>query len=88
METKYKMERLIVIEDITPEELAMEFLCMDGEKQAAFFNSFKARTDKWPGAGWCQQCCAMSQHLDKGGIEAIAKLAEWAADPYVCGVTK
>ena len=75
--------RTFVIDDIAPEELAATFLDWDGEQQAAFFNAFKAETDKWPGAGWCQQSCEISRFLDRSGIESIAKLAEWAADPYV-----
>ena len=77
--------RTIEIADITPQELATEFLCWDGEKQAAFFNAFKAETDKWPGAGWCQQCCEISRFLEPVGIETILKLGEWAAEPYVSG---
>lgn len=82
MSKEYTLKRTFVIDDITPEELATEFLCMNGEQQARFFNAFKAETDTWRGAGWCQQCCAISEHLDANGIETIAKLAEWAADPY------
>lgn len=67
---------------ITPQELAAAFLEMDSIEQAEFFNAFKAETDKWAGAGWCQQCCNISRHLEPSGIETIAKLAEWAADPY------
>ena len=78
--------RTIVLDDLTPEELAVNFLAMDGKRQAAFFNAFKAITDKWPGAGWCQQCCALSEYLNRDGIETIAKLGEWAADPYVKSV--
>ena len=74
--------RTIVIADIKPAELAATFLAMCDEDQAAFFNAFKAVTDKWPGAGWCQQCCAMSEFLNRDGIETISKLAEWAAEPY------
>lgn len=69
--------------DLTPEELAAAFLELDGFEQAAFFNSMKAITDTWAGAGWCQQCCDMSVYLDASGKETIAKLAEWAAEPYV-----
>lgn len=74
--------RTFKIDDLNPQELADAFLGMGGKGQAQFFNAFKAATDQWPGAGWCQQCCAMSEHLDAAGIETIAKLAEWAADPY------
>ena len=74
--------RTITIDDIAPEELARVFLRYDGEQQAAFFNSMKAVTDTWPGAGWCSQCLCVSEHLDASGIETILKLGEWAADPY------
>lgn len=77
------IKRTIEIGDITPEEAAAIFLENGSEWQAQFFNAFKAETDTWPGAGWCQQCCAISTFLDKSGQETIAKLAEWAADPYV-----
>ena len=76
------LERTITIDDITPQELAKLFLGMFGDEQAAFFNAMKAETDKWSGAGWCQQSCAISKHLNKDGIETILKLAELAADPY------
>lgn len=77
--------RTVVLDDIAPEELAAVFLDMDAEQQAAFFNAFKAEMDKWPGAGWCQQCCSMSRFLEPSGIESILKLAEWAAEPYGAG---
>ena len=77
------IQRTITLDDITPEELAETFLEMDGEQQAAFFNAFKAETDRWRGAGWCRQCSEISRFLDNGGKETVAKLAEWAADPYV-----
>lgn len=75
--------RTFDIDDITPIELANVFLGMHNEQQAEFFNHMKAITDTWPGAGWCRQCCDISQFLTSDGIETIAKLAEWAADPYV-----
>lgn len=77
------LTRTIKIDDITPQELATLFLAMCGEEQAMFFNAFKATTDTWPGAGWCQQCCGLSGYLNSDGQETIAKLAEWAAEPYV-----
>ena len=71
------------IDDITPAELADVFLGMYDDQQAAFFNHMKAVTDTWPGAGWCKQCSSISQFLTSDGRETIAKLAEWAAEPYV-----
>lgn len=76
------IQRTFEIDDITPKEMAEVFLSWAGDDQAAFFNVFKVVTDTWPGAGWCQQCCAISEYLDGDGIESIAKLAEWAAEPY------
>ncbi len=75
--------RTFQIDDLTPQELATIFLDWDGEQQAAFFNAFKAETDTWRGAGWCQQCLEISRFLDRAGTETILKLAEWAAEPYV-----
>ena len=73
--------RTIELSDLTPQELAELFARMFDDEQAAFFNALKPITDKWPCAGWCQQCSQIVEHLDKGGFEVIAKLAEWAADP-------
>ena len=75
--------RTVTIDDITPQELATLFLAMLDSEQAAFFNAFKATTDTWPGAGWCQQCCGLSEYLDNDGKGTIAKLAECSAEPYV-----
>ena len=80
--------RTFTIADITPQELATTFLDWNSEEQAAFFNAFKAETDKWPGAGWCQQSCEISRFLEPSGIETILKLGEWAAEPYVTGEPK
>ena len=65
-----------------PEELAAVFAHMDGEQQARFFSRVGQIADGWPGAGWCQQCCAMSVHFDAKATETILKLGEWAAEPY------
>ena len=78
--------RTIELDDLTPDELAEVFAHMDGEQQARFFTCVGEIAATWPGAGWCQQSCAISEHLDKIGTETIAKLAEWAADPYVRSV--
>lgn len=75
------LTRTISIADITPQELGEIFSAMWGEEQAAFFNALKPITDRWSGAGWCQQSSEIVKHLDKGGSDIIAKLAEWAADP-------
>jgi len=74
--------RTFEIEDIAPEELAFLFAHMDGEQQARFFSIVGRIADAWPGAGWCQQCCAISEHLDAKATETILKLGEWAAEPY------
>jgi len=66
---------------VTPEQLATAFSEMCGDEQAIFFDALKPITDKWPGAGWCQQSSDIAGHLTDSGREIIAKLAEWAADP-------
>lgn len=79
--------RTFAIADITPEELAAVFAAMDGAQQARFFSQVGKIAGTWRGAGWCQQSCAISEHLDKVGTETILKLGEWAADPYVAPTT-
>ena len=73
--------RTIEISDINPEELALIFSNYSSIEQALFFNALKPITDKWAGAGWCQQSSQIALRLDNGGAEIVAKLAEWAADP-------
>lgn len=75
--------RTIELDDLTPDELAELFAHMFGDQQARFFTRVGEIAATWPGAGWCQQCCAISEHLDKVGTETILKLGEWAAEPYV-----
>lgn len=76
------LTRTFEIDDITPEELAGVFAGMDGEQQARFFSTVGKIAATWPGAGWCQQSCAISEHLDKTATETILKLGEWATEPY------
>lgn len=78
--------RTLEINDFAPAELAEEFCDMDAKQQAEFFAHIGLIAAKWPGAGWCQQCCSMSEHFDKSATDTIAKLAEWAAEPYVSPV--
>lgn len=77
-----QIARTIVIDDVSPEELAELFAGMVDEDQARFFARVGEIADGWSGAGWCQQCCSISEHLDRKATETILKLAEWAADPY------
>lgn len=77
------VKREILIDDITPDEAAGIFAHFDAEQQAAFLHRVGLISDNWPGAGWCQQCCSISQHLTPKAKETVAKLAEWAADPYM-----
>jgi hypothetical protein len=74
--------RTIELDDLTPEELAFAFCEMDGGQQAAFFSTVGKIAATWPGTGWCQQCCAMSEHFDKNATETCLKLGQWAAEPY------
>lgn len=74
--------RTIDLGDLTPEELAFAFSEMDAEQQALFFSTVGKIAATWPGAGWCQQSCAISEHLDRTATETIQKLNEWATEPY------
>lgn len=74
--------RTFTITDVEPEELASVFAHMDGAQQARFFSRVGEIAAEWPGAGWCQQCCSISEHLDAKATETILKLGEWAAEPY------
>lgn len=78
-----EITRTLTIADITPAELAKVFAAMFADEQAAFFSEVGRIAATWPGAGWCQQSCAISENLDKRATETILKLAEWAAEPYV-----
>jgi hypothetical protein len=77
------ISRTFQIADVSPHELAHLFCEMYADEQAAFFSEIGRIAQQWPGAGWCQQSCGISEHLDKRGMETILKLAEWAAEP--CG---
>lgn len=74
--------RTVIFDDATPEELAELFTGLNADQQARFFTRVGEIAATWPGAGWCQQCCSISQHLDKVGTETILKIGEWAAEPY------
>ena len=77
------IERKFVIKNITPDELAFVFTQFDAEQQAQFFTRVGEIASHWPGAGWCQQSCAISEHLSPLATETILKLGEWAKEPYV-----
>ena len=79
----HPIHRTFAISNITAEELATIFANMPDEDQAIFFSKVGEIAATWPGAGWCRQCCAISEHLDKRATETILKLSEWAAEPYV-----
>lgn len=83
-----ELKRTVTIADITPAELASLFCGMYADEQAAFFSEIGRITSAWPGAGWCQQSCAISENLDKRATDAILKLAEWAAEPYAAPVSQ
>lgn len=76
------LTRTVTFDDITPDELAELFAGMHGGQQARFFARVGEIAGTWPGAGWCQQCCSISEHLDAKATETILKLGEWASEPY------
>lgn len=77
-----EIKRTIVLNDLSAAELATLFCNLYADEQATFFSEVGKIAATWPGAGWCQQSCGISQHLDKQATETILKLAEWAANPY------
>lgn len=81
------LTRTFEIEDITADELAELFANLHADQQARFFSRVGEIAETWPGAGWCQQCCSISRHLDKVGTETILKIGEWAAEPYAAPVS-
>lgn len=68
--------RTIEFNDISPAELAETFCYMNSAQQAEFFSRISAIAATWPGAGWCQQSCAIAGDIDYKGREVIEKLAE------------
>lgn len=70
--------RTITLDDLTPEELAELFCKMFADEQAAFFAKVAQIASTWPGAGMCQQACAIAKHLDDEGRSVIERLAEHA----------
>lgn len=77
-----KLTRTFEIGDIAARELAEVFADQFSDFQAQFFHELHDISKKWPGAGWCQQCCSISEELTPQAQEIIAKLAEWSAAPY------
>lgn len=67
--------RTVEFDDFTPHELATVFAGMDDRQQAEFFASVWNIAKEWPGAGWCQQSCAIVSHLDRDGRNAVETLA-------------
>jgi hypothetical protein len=70
--------RTITLDDLTPDELAELFCKMFADEQAAFFAKVAQVASTWPGAGMCQQACAIADHLDHDGRYAIERLADHA----------
>jgi len=68
--------RTVAINDLTPQELAHLFTGMDSVNQARFFANIWTIAKAWPGAGWCQQSCAIIEKADADARSAIKSLAE------------
>lgn len=74
------VQRTITLADLEPSELAELFCEMDGERQAEFFANIHKIAATWPGAGWCQQSCAIAGFVGPKSREVIIKLAEHVLD--------
>lgn len=70
-----RVTRTLEIDDMTPQELASIFARWFADEQAAFFSAIAVESKDWPGTGWCQQACAIAEHLDDAGRSVIEKLA-------------
>jgi hypothetical protein len=73
--TVSEITRTVAIDDLSPQELAVLFCNLVSGDQAQFFSAIWSVAKAWPGAGWCQQSCAIEQALDRDGREAIKVLA-------------
>lgn len=69
------LTRTIEIDGITPKELATVFAGYFAEDQAAFFDELYQIARGWPGAGWCQQSCAIVPHMTTDARSAIVTIA-------------
>ena len=67
--------RTVLIDDLTPEELAALFCELHSAGQAAFFSEVWRLAKAWPGAGWCQQSYSIARDIDDDGRNAIRTLA-------------
>lgn len=63
------------IDDVTPAELAGVFCGWFAEDQAEFFAEIWRIAKAWPGAGWCQQSCAINGKLSADGRDTIKTIA-------------
>lgn len=70
-----KVVRTLVIDDLSPRELADLFTEFDGYQQAQFFARIWEVAKEWPGAGWCQQSAEIARHADNDAIQTIRTLA-------------
>lgn len=65
---------------LEPAELAELFCGMTNDNQAEFFRRISLIVRDWPGAGWCQQSCAIADKMTPGGREVISTLASHCLD--------
>lgn len=78
--SKRNITRTIILDDLTPQELARVFSIMASDEQAAFFNALHGEVQNYGGTGWCGQCAWIVDDLDRGGRDIIKTLAGHVAD--------
>lgn len=71
-----RITRSIVIDDLTPAEIAQLFAGQDSGGQAEFFTELAKITAGWPGAGWCMQCAHIKDLMTPEGRQIVTTLAE------------
>lgn len=72
------VSRTIVLDDLTPQDVADIFCAMNSGDQAAVFNEIGAIASTWPNGGWCVQACEIvrARELSDAGRKVIAALAD------------
>ena len=68
--------RTVVVNDLTPEEMAFIFATWFSDKQAAFFAAIHTESADWPGSGWCQQAEGIVRDATGKALFVLDKLAD------------
>jgi hypothetical protein len=70
-----QLTRSLVIDDLTPSELATVFVNFGSEKQADFFNQVAIQVEPWGALGWQKQSIWIAEDLTAKGRVIVEDLA-------------